>query len=81
MMDQTDILDAAPAADKESFKIDPTACEAYGFCFEVAPSVFDSDDWGYAKVIATGLLAGPELERAREAFRLCPVKAIKNITK
>ena len=69
-----------PPVETVSYRVDPTVCEAYGICFDVAGDIFDSDDWGYAKAVRTRELTAAERARAEEAFRLCPVKAIRRLT-
>lgn len=69
-----------PPVETVSYRVDPTVCEAYGICFDVAGDIFDGDDWGYAKAVRTKGLTAAERARAEEAFRLCPVKAIRRLT-
>lgn len=63
----------------ESFRVDPTCCEAYGFCMEEAPDLFDVDDWGYAQLKNKGAVPPERIDAARRAVRACPVKAIREI--
>ncbi len=51
-------------------------CQGYGTCADLAPEVFQLDEWGYAVVQIDGELP-PELEeRARRAVLECPMNAI-----
>ncbi|HWD54330.1 MAG TPA: ferredoxin [Acidimicrobiales bacterium] len=55
--------------------IDPTACDAYGYCAELLPEAITLDEWGYP--IVDGKPLSPELlEVARRAARDCPRRAI-----
>jgi ferredoxin len=55
--------------------IDPTACNAYGFCAELVPEVITLDEWGYP--IVDGRPLPDELvAAARRAVRDCPRRAV-----
>jgi ferredoxin len=57
-------------------RVDPTKCQGYGLCTEVAGEVFKLDDFGFAHVEG-GTEITPEMEpRVAEAVRGCPAKAI-----
>jgi ferredoxin len=57
-------------------QIDPIACDAFGYCAELAPELFTLDEWGYPLV--EGHPVPVELEdAARAAVRSCPRKAIR----
>lgn len=56
-------------------KVDRGSCIGCGACAAVCPNVFEMDDEGLAKVIATPVPAGDE-EAAQEAADGCPVEAI-----
>jgi ferredoxin len=55
-------------------KVDPIACEAYGYCAELLPELVTLDEWGYPIVdgdpVPTHLV-----ELARLAARQCPRRA------
>ena len=55
--------------------IDPEACQGHANCFAAAPSVFDVDDEGRARV-DTECLPGEFEAAARIAARRCPESAI-----
>ena len=56
-------------------RVDPVACDAYGFCAELLPEAIALDEWGYPMVDGTPL--PPELvAQARRAVRDCPRRAI-----
>ncbi len=57
-------------------QIDPIACDAFGYCAELAPELITLDEWGYPLV--EGHPVPIELaEDARAAVRSCPRKAIR----
>lgn len=58
---------------------DREACISAGNCVMVAEAVFDQDDDGVVVVLADEVPAG-EHEHAREAVRLCPAGALREIT-
>lgn len=56
-------------------RIDPVACDAYGYCAELLPEAITLDEWGYPMV--NGAPLPPELlEAAKRAARDCPRRAI-----
>jgi ferredoxin len=56
--------------------VDPTKCEGFGICAELAPQVFELDEWGYAAVTGGGEVPA-ELEAVvRRAAGACSVRAI-----
>jgi ferredoxin len=56
-------------------RVDPVACEAFGYCSELLPELVASDEWGYPVLAGTrvpGELAG----LAFEAALRCPRRAL-----
>lgn len=58
-------------------QVDSTKCDAYGLCADVAPQVFELDDFGYAAVRGDGVVQDEAKAPAEEAIRACPVQAIR----
>ena len=56
-------------------KIDPVACQAYGYCAELLPEAIALDEWGYP-IVEDRPLPGELLELAKRAARDCPRRAI-----
>jgi ferredoxin len=57
-------------------QIDPIACDAFGYCAELAPGLITLDEWGYPK--AEGGPVPIELaDAAGAAIRSCPRRAIR----
>lgn len=56
--------------------VDPIACEGRGLCFELAPELVRSDDWGFP-VVAAGAVPEALLPVARRAVAACPVLALR----
>ena len=56
--------------------VDQDICAGYGTCVEVAPDLFELDDWGYAVAVGDGEVADGQQELAREAALQCPMNAI-----
>ncbi len=55
-------------------KVNPVACEAYGYCAELLPELVTLDEWGYP--VLHGSRVPPQLvELARRAARDCPRRA------
>ncbi|MFW0784876.1 ferredoxin [Gordonia sp. CPCC 206044] len=59
--------------------VDATRCDGYGTCFDVCPSVFRSDEWGYAAADGDGTVPDADLDKARRAISLCAEQAIREI--
>ena len=56
-------------------RVDPVACDAYGYCAELLPERGTLDEWGYPMVDGTPV--GPELvELATRAAAACPRRAV-----
>ncbi|MCU1495652.1 MAG: ferredoxin [Acidimicrobiaceae bacterium] len=53
-------------------RIDPVACDAFGYCAELLPDLLRLDEWGYP-IVADGVVP-PEL--ARQAAASCPRRAV-----
>jgi ferredoxin len=57
-------------------QIDPIACDAFGYCAELAPELIALDEWGYPR--ASGDPVPIELAAAAHAaIRSCPRRAIR----
>ena len=57
-------------------RVDPIACDGYGFCAELLPEVVTLDDWGYPIIVDSGL-EGDLAKEAKIAVRLCPKLALR----
>lgn len=57
--------------------VDPIKCQSYGLCADIAPELFELDEWGYATAKGDGAVAERFEEEARTAAAECPVKAIR----
>jgi len=56
-------------------RVDPVACDAFGYCAELLPERVSLDEWGYPMVDGTPV--GPELvELATRAAAACPRRAV-----
>lgn len=55
-------------------RVDPVACDAYGFCAELLPERITLDEWGYPMVDATPVDPGL-VGLARRAAAECPRRA------
>ncbi|MFA7324819.1 MAG: ferredoxin [Candidatus Nanopelagicales bacterium] len=64
-------------------RLDPTLCDAHGFCVEMLPEILTLDEWGYP-LLASGSLvvAVPEhlVSSAKKAVAACPVAALRLVT-
>lgn len=58
-------------------QVDPVRCVGHGTCFEICPSVFAIDDWGYAySRVSDGQVPPADEPGAQEAMAACPEGAI-----
>jgi ferredoxin len=56
-------------------RVDPVACDAYGYCAELLPERITTDEWGYPLI--DGAPIDSELvELARRAAAECPRRAL-----
>ncbi|MCR2764340.1 ferredoxin [Microbacterium sp. zg.B48] len=51
-------------------------CEGFGACARHLPEVFELDEWGYAVLLADGVVPQGKENLARRAMDDCPVLAI-----
>jgi len=56
-------------------KVDPIACDAYGYCAELLPELVTLDEWGYP-VVDGGPVPPHLVELARRAAKECPCRAL-----
>jgi len=56
-------------------RVDPIACDAFGYCAELLPELIALDEWGYP--VVADLEVPPHLvDLARRAVRDCPRRAL-----
>ena len=60
---------------RHRLRVDPIACDAFGYCAELLPELVRLDEWGYP-VIAEGAVPPQLLDLAQEAVRECPRRAL-----
>ena len=65
---------SAPVAVQVRVRVDPVACDAYGYCAELLPERVTLDEWGYPVVDGTPL-SGDLVDLARRAAAECPRRA------
>ncbi|MBF6555204.1 MAG: ferredoxin [Acidimicrobiales bacterium] len=56
-------------------RVDPVACDAYGYCAELLPERVTLDEWGYPRVDGTPV-DGALVELATRAAAECPRRAV-----
>jgi ferredoxin len=56
-------------------RVDPVACDAYGYCAELLPERISLDEWGYPVVDGTPV-DGDLVALATRAAAECPRRAI-----
>ena len=56
-------------------RVDPVACDAFGYCAELLPELIWLDEWGYP-VIDDAPVPAHLVDEARAAVRACPRKAL-----
>ena len=57
-------------------RVDPIACDAYGYCAELLPERVTLDEWGYPIVDGTPVDA-QLVELATRAAAVCPCRAVR----
>ena len=57
-------------------EIDASRCEGHGRCYDIAPDVFESDDYGHGSVITGVDPAAVDHKRLLEVVRQCPERAV-----
>ena len=63
------------AAQKFRLRVNPVACDAFGYCAELVPEIISLDEWGYP-IVADGPIPGRLWEMAKLAVRQCPRRAL-----
>jgi len=56
-------------------KVDPVACDGFGYCAELLPEIITVDEWGYP-IISNEPVPRHLLDLARRAVRECPRRAL-----
>lgn len=56
--------------------LDSEKCQGHGRCYGLAPSLFDTDEEGYAVLKVTGEVPDDQLDDAHVAADNCPEYAI-----
>ncbi len=57
-------------------RVDPVACDAYGYCAELLPERITLDEWGYP-IVDGAPIDAELLELARRAVAECPRRALE----
>lgn len=57
-------------------RVNPTKCQGYGVCIELAPDNFVRDDWGLVQA-AQGDIDPDDLPAVFGAVTQCPISAIR----
>ncbi len=64
----------------QQLHLDPTLCDAHGFCAELLPELIHLDEWGYPVLRVGGLrtdVPADLIGEAKRAVTACPVGALK----
>ncbi len=56
-------------------RVNPVACDGFGYCGELAPELVSLDEWGYP-VLPDGVVPTALLDVAEAAVRECPRRAL-----
>ncbi len=56
-------------------RVNPVACDAYGYCAELVPELIGRDEWGYP-VLPSGAVPPRLMSAVRRAVRDCPRQAL-----
>jgi ferredoxin len=57
-------------------RVNPTLCEAVGYCAEIVPELITLDDWGFPIVNSRVIDTETLLNHARRAIVTCPRVAL-----
>jgi ferredoxin len=57
-------------------RVDPIACDGYGYCAELLGELVHLDDWGYP-VLEEGPIGDELLAEARQVVKACPKLALR----
>jgi ferredoxin len=64
-----------PARRTVRLRVDPVACDAYGYCADILPERITLDEWGYPLVEGTPV-DGELVAMALRAAAECPRRAV-----
>lgn len=59
--------------------VDKDRCAGHAQCCVLCPSVFDSDEFGYAVLIGDGVVSPEDQSAAADAIEACPERAISRV--
>lgn len=60
----------------ERLRVDPIACDGFGYCAELLPELVGLDEWGYPVVHGDGTVPVHLRDLARRAVADCPRRAL-----
>lgn len=63
------------AASNYRLRVNPVACDAFGYCAELLPEIVLRDEWGYP-IVSEGPIAPHLFALAQRAVRECPRRAL-----
>lgn len=64
----------------DELHLDPTRCDAHGFCADLLPEIVELDEWGFPVFAGGGLkvqIPHDLTDAARRAVAACPLGALK----
>jgi ferredoxin len=56
-------------------RVNPVACDGFGYCAELLPEIVDIDEWGFP-ILADDAVPPHLFDLARRAVRDCPRQAL-----
>ena len=56
-------------------RVDPIACDAFGYCAELVSELIARDEWGFP-IVSAGAIPPRLYDLARRAVRECPRRAL-----
>jgi ferredoxin len=56
--------------------VDPARCQGHNRCYNLAPELFDVDEYGIASAVGDGAVPDHLVDKARRAVANCPEYAI-----
>lgn len=56
--------------------IDQAKCEGHGRCYDIAPNLFEPDDFGHGQLVTGVSQTDADPDEARRAVHACPEHAV-----
>ena len=61
---------------ESTIRMNPAACDGFGFCCEILPEMIQRDEWGFP-ILADGAVPKDLRRAAEQAVAFCPRRALR----